>query len=459
MTDSCMARLKCRIAAGILQLSSLQVSGAASCLTTSLALVLLTSAVCSAQQAPQDSTPSPSTTLASEFFEHDFVNVFAFGRGIYDTSLPELTSRSGGEGASWGYDVGGGITLGHQLKDGSFSLSYRGDYVHYESTNYDNGTNQNLSLLFQKRLNRRWSIGANLNGGVTSYGSGFYASDSGEGATILTNPLSSQSRYASAGMNLTYQQTRRLSYTAAGQFFYSSYSYAGSISSKGGSGTASVNYRTTARTTIGGSYSHTYFAYSGSVGNTSIDSGYLTLTHLFPDHVTLSVSAGVSHADSKGTITEPVTLLLGQQLVTGFLTGPYHESTNAPSFQVSISRFVRHAMFSVTAGQGVNAGNGTFLTSKDQYANASYSMTRKLTNLSFGAGYTRLRSIANTVSNKYATGNISASYGFNLVRYVSANVRYDFIHYDGLYGLKAVNENRFTFGLNFSSKSIPLTLF
>jgi hypothetical protein len=432
---------------------------AVGCLTRSLTILLLTSAACLAQQAGQD-VPQPSSTLASEFFDHDFVNVFAFGNGIYDTALPQLTTGGSSYGGSFGYDVGGGITLGHNLKEGTFSLSYKGDYRHYDSTTYSSGTNQDLSLLFVKRLSRHWSVNLQGGGGVVSYGGEFFtAQPGGVGSDVLTNPLSSQSRFASAGLSLTYEQTRRLSYTFGGSFFYNSYNYAGAINSKGGSGTASANYRTTARTTVGATYSRSYFTYSGSLGSTTIDGGFLTLSHLFPDHWTASVSAGISHSHSKGTITEPITLLLGQQLVTGFVTGPYDSSNNSPSFQLTVTRSLHHSLFSLNGGQGINAGNGTYLTAKDQYASATFSLTHRLTNFSFGGGYTRLESIANTVSSKYSSANISASYGWNLVRYVSANLRYDFLHYDNLYALRGVNESRFTFGLTFSSKSVPLTLF
>ena len=435
-----------------------ELSAAAARVIRPVAMLLAAAAAVSAQQTA-DEVVQPSTSLASQFFEHDFVNVFAFADGIYDTSLPQITSNSSREGGAFGLSAGGGITAGHNFKDGVFSLSYKGDYRHYFGNSYSNGTDQNLSILYSKRLNRRWSMGLQGGGGVVSYGGQFYGSSVGIGSPVLTNPLSSQSRFANAGVSLTYSQTRRLSYTFSGQFFLSNYNYAGAINSTGGTGTASVDYRLTARTTLGGSYGYSYFSYAGSLGSSTIENGYLTLSHQFADHWTTSLSAGVSHSHSQGTITEPVLLLLGQQLVSGFVTGPYDRSNNSPSFQVTVGRSMRRSMFSVSGGQGINAGNGTFLTSRSQFVGATYSITRRLTNLSFGASYNRLSSIANTVNTTYSTANASASYGFNIVRYVSANLRFDFIHYDNLYQLQGINENRFTFGLTFSSKSIPLTLF
>ena len=421
-------------------------------------ILLMTAALATAQNVP-DAAPQPSTTFASQFFEHDFVNVFAFGNGLYDSSLPQVSAAGSRYGSALGYDVGGGLTVGHGLKDGTFSLSYKGDYRRYEKSSYSNGINQNLSLLFSTRLSRQWSVLLQTGGGVVSYGGQIYSESSSSGTNVLTNPLSSQSRFANAGITLTYQQTKRLSYSFGGQGFYNNYNYAGAVSSVGGTGTASLNYRTTARTTFGGSYSHSYFVYAGSTGTTNIDSGFLTLQHTFSDHWFASVSGGVSRSHAKGVISEPVTFLLGQQLVTGYIVGPYNRTSLSPNYQGSLTRNIRHAFITVSGGQGVNAGNGTLFTSKNQYGGVTYSATHRLTNFSFGGNYSRLTSLSNTTSLRYTSATASASYGFPIFHYVSGNLRYDFIHYDNLYGLAGVNENRVSLGISFSSKSIPLTLF
>jgi hypothetical protein len=107
----------------------------------------------------------------------------------------------------------------------------------------------------------------------------------------------------------------------------------------------------------------------------------------------------------------------------------------------------------------VLAGNGTFLTSRNQFLNGTYSYSRRRDNISFGVGYFRLESIANNVSQSYSSSNLSISYGRTLRRYLAANFRYDYLHYGGLYSFSSLNESRFTFGLSLSSKSIPMTLF
>lgn len=428
-----------------------------------VAVLLLAAATVAAQQAPStadDNEPrSTSVTLASQFFDHDFVNYFLFANGIYDTRIPVLQGSQSGTSGSFGYDVGGGVSAYHEFHDGAFSLSYRGDYRNYVSSSYGSGTDQNLTLGFSKRLSRHWSLSSTVAGGILEYGGGSYSVTPSAASSVISNPFSTQTRFADVSLSLAYQQTRRLSYIFGGNFYLNNYNYAGSINSIGGSGSASILYRLTARTSLAGTYSRTYYSYSKGVGQTTLDGLSVTLTHQFQDHWQASLSVGADRSHTSGIITIPVAILFGQQIVTGYETGPYDRVSYTPSVQATVTRYLRHSSLSFSGGQGVLPGNGTFLTSRDQFANATYSYSTRRSNISGGGGYFRLESIANNVSQSYSTANLSVSYGYTLRRYLSANVRYDYIHYGGLFSYGSLNESRFSFGLSLSSKSIPMTLF
>jgi hypothetical protein len=426
-----------------------------------LALLCLAAATLAAQDSSSDSDNDYGTrrvTAASQFFDHDFVNVFAFANGIWDSRVPVLTNQSGyGSGVGW--EAGAGIELSHQFKDGGITLSYQGSYRDYPSSTFHGGTQQSLALAYSKRLNKRWTFGSSVSGGILSYGSSYYGA-SALGTSISTNPFSSESRFLDAGVSMTYTQSRRLSYVFSASYFLTNYSYAGSFSSYGVSGSGAVYYRLTARTTIGGSYSHTYYVYSQSAGRSNIDTGSLTLSHRFPDHWQLDLSGGVSKVHSQGTISELVSLIFDGQTVTGYLTGPYNRNIYSPSYQGYLTRGYRRSSFALGGGQNVAAGNGTFLASRSQFGTAIYSISGPhRSSLGFGVSYIRLSSLANSVSQSYSTFGASASYGINLIRYLNANARYDFLHYDGLFSYSGLNESRISVGLSLSSKSVPITLF
>lgn len=429
-----------------------------------IAIFFLCISAVAAQQAPSaddqsrdnEVRPNP-VTLSGQFFDHDFVNYFVFGNGIYDTRVPVLQSSQTSGG--FGYEVGGGVTAAHRFRDGNFSISYRGDYRGYFNSGYNRGTDQSLLLSYDKRLGRRWVFSTSASGGILQYGGGFYSATPSPGNSVVANPFSAQTRFVYASVSFSYQQTRRLSYVFGGNFNLNNYNYAGALGSVGGSGSVSLLYRTTVRTTVGGTYSRTYYKYTQGAGQTTIDGYSLTVSHTFRDHWLATINAGVSRVHSSGTITVPLAALFGGQLVNGFVTGPYDRVSLTPSFQGSLTRGWRHASASVSAGQGILPGNGTFLTSRNQFLNGVYSYSTRRSNISFGGGYFRLESISNTVSQSYSSGTMTVSYGYTIRPHLAANLRYDYIHYGGLGTFTTINESRFSFGLSLSSKSIPLTLF
>jgi hypothetical protein len=281
----------------------------------------------------------------------------------------------------------------------------------------------------------------------------------GVGSPVSPNPLSPETRYIQAAVNLTYQQTRRLSYVFGGSYFLNNYNYANAIGSVGVSGTASALYQLTGKTTVGATYSHSYYHYSHGAGSTSVDGVSLSLTHDFPDHWRASVSGGINRADTQGVLTIPVSVVLGQQVVQGYETGPYQRTSYVPSFQGTLTRFFQHSSASFSGGQGVIPGNGTYLTSRDLFLNALYSMTLRRALVNAGYSFFHLTSIANVITSSYTTSSFNVSYGYTLRQHLSANVGYSFIHYGSLFTLGNVNDNIITIGLSISTKSLPLGLY
>ena len=117
-------------------------------------------------------------------------------------------------------------------------------------------------------------------------------------------------------------------------------------------------------------------------------------------------------------------------------------------------------MLVFSAGEGLAAsGNGYFLASKNVYFSGLYSFSIRHQSIGASAYFARLTSIANSVSNGYDSGAVSAQYSRTLYRYLGAFARYDYVHYGSLAPYAGSTDNRFTFGVSFSSRMVPLTLF
>lgn len=429
----------------------------------SLALAQDTPTTSTEQNAPlQNAHDNMLTSLAGSFFQGDFFNVYAFFNGVYDSTNQTLQGNRGG-GA--GYSLGGGITGSKRFSNGSLSVNYRGDYRNYSSGFEGSGTNQYLSLAYTRRLGNRWTVSLSESAGILFYNNPFYTTLAPAGGGIQTNPFSPTTRFLQSSIYMSYRQTRRLSYTLGGSFFLNRYNYPGSIGTTGGIFSASASYTLTARTTVGGTYSHDNFYFQKSFGDTNIDGGYADVSHIFGRDWRVSVSAGVTRAHTQGVINLPVNFILGgaqpgAPAISGYIQERYNTVSFVPTVQGSLTHQLGQFSLTASAGRGVNPGNGTYLTSTHTYIGGSVS--RKVGRQAIVTGntyYSRITSIANQVSGAYTQNYTTIGYSRVLFPHVSAYASYSYDRYGSLLSYSSSADNRFIGGISFSSKSIPFTLF
>jgi hypothetical protein len=410
---------------------------------------------------PVDTTDeSTMTGLASQFFQRNFLNLYAFANAVYQTTPLVYGSQNTG---SFGFQIGGGIDLLHQFETGTVSLGYRGTYSDYAGTNYENGTNQSLIFLATKRLSPRWSFSVTANAGISLYGGQYYGPEATGYSTPVTNPFSPETRFLEAGLVLSYRQTRRLSYSAIGSFFLSRYTGLYGVGTTGGIGAISASYLLNARTSLSGTYSHDAFYYQQNVGNTSVDSVFATLSHRFTRRTRVTLSGGVAHAGGSGRAGIPVKVIVdGQTYIVNTIV-PFTESSWIPSFEGSVYHNVGRFVVSANGGQTITPGNGVLLASRDLFVNGYISRTWRSSNLSAGGGYMHIVSVSNSIRNAltgtYDSANLNVTYGHRLRRYLSAQAGFSYFLNGSIGKFGGISESRYFVGLTFSTKGIPLTLF
>ncbi len=420
----------------------------------------------SAQQAPMQPSVFNPVSFAEQFLEHNYFNVYGYANGVFDSYAPVVqTNGQTVNNGGFGYSVGGGLSGYRAFKDGFFSVGYSGDWRDYLSYLYGSGTDQNLSMSYLKRINRRWTFNAGVSGGIYYYGTSQNSYQPSGNTFVQSNPFSTEVKFLGGGVTLSYRQTRRLSYVVSGNMFLQRFNFPGSIGSTGGSGTGSILYQATPRLTVGGSYSHSYYGYQLNAGNAVVDGYYGNVSYAFPNHWFVNASAGVNHSDSVGVASLPVSLIIqtpnGPETVGGYVLGRFDSKANLPAFSATVTHVYRRSSFSVSGGQAIVSGNGYYLASNSQFFSGYFSRTirSKRANISAGANYNRYHSEANNIAADYSTVSFGGSYGYNIFQHVNANFRYDFIRYGNLAPYSAVSDNRLSFGFSFSSQRIPLTFY
>lgn len=434
----------------------------------SFLLLLLFASALAAQQSssnpppetgtPVDTMSNPVTLVQPLEGGRNFFNFSVFANGVYDVNAFQAAGSPSTGG--WGVDLGGGVTGFHEFRTGSVALSYRGGYRDYQSNLLPSGSDQNLSFQFQKVLTRRWSIVYGQSAGIYLYGGTYFALQPTQTNFIQTNPFTTETRFLSSSISLIHQQTRRLSYSVEGSFFLSRYNNNTAIGDTGASGAGSIYYRFSRRTTVSGTFSHTYVHYQRGVGMSDFDSGFVTISRDLAAHWHAGVSGGFTRAHSSGTAVIPVPISLFGLIFNAYLIEPYNLVSYLPYYQGTLSHSGHWTQFSISGGENATPGNGFFLASRNIGVSGFYSYPfSRTTNLSFGGGYSRLSSVSNTVATAYSTASFSASLGRNLTRHIGVNLRYDFINYASFAGFSGRSDNRFSFGVVCNSKNVPITLF
>ena len=408
-------------------------------------------------QTPADTTSNPVTLVQPYEAKHDYVNFYAFVNGIVDTTGFAAGSVTDQAGA--GIEGGGGVSAYHQYARGDLSLSYRGDYRSYFASGYPNGTDQSLNFLYRRLLSKRWTFAIGENAGIFNNRGTYAFTTPTQAQVVQINPFSNETRFAGTTLTLSYQQTKRLSYDFTGSWFLQRYNYSFGGGSSDLTGSGSVLYRLTRRTTVSGTYSHSYFAYQGNRGTSDVDNVYLTLSHEFATRWKAGVSGGFTRSSSDGTAFVPVIVTIGGQQELAYVLAPYNQSAILPYYQGTLAKTWRHSVFSATGGQSVTPGNGLYLASRTLGISGIYSLTMRRSNFSVGGNYAKLTTLASPISGGYRTGALNASYAYNVLRHLGVNLRYDYIQYGTIGTLSNRSDSRFTFGLYFSSKEIPIGLF
>ncbi|MBV9083991.1 MAG: hypothetical protein JOZ62_15035 [Acidobacteriaceae bacterium] len=397
---------------------------------------------------PVDTSTNPITLVTPFEGGRNFFNYYAFLNGVFERGTSGINTT--------GVELGGGVSAFRQWASANLALSYRGGYRAYTGS-YSSGTDQDLSLLYFKRLGRRWTLTLGENAGILLYGGVYYGQNPTLTNTIQTNPFANETKFAASSVVLTYQQSRRLSYAVTGAWYLSRYNVSQLPGSTSLDATGSIFYRITRRTTISGTYGRSYYQFQRGIGTSDIDSIYLTVSHQFGNRWNVGVSGGISRADSSGIAAFPFQLFPG--LAPIYIVGAYHTKSTLPYFQAFASRNWRRSSITFGGGESITPGNGFVLTSRNIGLNGLYSYNLGRSNVSAGGYYSRLSSLSNAVATTAISSALDVSWASNIFRHIGVNARYDYIHYGALGSYGGTNDNRLSFGLYYSSRSIPIGLF
>jgi hypothetical protein len=387
--------------------------------------------------------------------------------GIYDSSVAPVAIDSKGnlitlKGLA-GIEGSLGLYGTHMWRTSMLGVDYHGLFREYNGASYQDGVDQTLNLGFTWQKSRRLIYKASLVGGILSNslgGLGIAPSITSANTVIVPDTLlfDSRSYYVQGGIDVTWVQSARTSYTFGGQGFDVIRQASELVGVEGWNARGTMEHRVSKRTSIGVTYQRQHFEFPKAFGQADINTAELFLGTSFGRNWSFSVRAGAFQSEVKGlqsvALSPVVAALLGQS--TGIQA--FYQQNIFPSGSISLIRKFKSSNLNFYYGRTVVPGNGVYLTSKSDSggANYSYSGIRKV-NLSLSGGYNTLDSLGQGIQ-PYKTYNFGGGITYTLPYSLHAVARYEFRDSQIEEFVYKHTGYRATVGLSFSPGKVPLSL-
>ena len=204
------------------------------------------------------------------------------------------------------------------------------------------------------------------------------------------------------------------------------------------------------------SYQHSHYDFPKAFGQSDINSFTGIWATQLSRSWTVSLQGGAYQAEVEGLRQVAVDPVIAALLGVTSAVQTFYQKSIFPQWSVGLDRHFQHADLSFGYSQGVSAGNGVYLTSRQDSgsANFSYTATRKWS-FNVNGGYTRLNGIGQNLQ-PYSgfTGGAGATYAITNPIHLVAE--YDARRQEIVDAAFRQVSYRASIGISFSPGDIPL---
>ncbi len=388
---------------------------------------------------------------------------FVNATGIYDSGLLPYSVDGNGNlvtvNGLWGTEVAAGAYGVHNFRHARLGLDYRGTYRHYSQKTFYDGTDHTLALGYTYQKSRRLIFDMRQVAGSVTQATSFGAYLPAVTDAVVT-PASllfdNRVDFLQSSMDVNYLKSDRTTLTFGGEWFGEWRKAPGLIGMQGYDLHGAIRHRLTQRTTIGVNYQHAHYDFPKAFGQSDINSFTGTWATQLSRSWTLHLQGGAYQAEVEGLQRVAVDPAIAALLGVTTTVQTFYQKSIFPQWNVGLNRHFQHASLSFGYSRGVTAGNGVYLTSRQDSGNAAFSYTgvRKWS-FSVNGGYNRLDGIGQNI-NPYSgfTGGTSATY--TITNPIHLIVAYYARHQEIVDAAFRQDSYRASIGISFSPGDIPL---
>jgi hypothetical protein len=384
--------------------------------------------------------------------------------GVYDTNLQPLTTDAHGNlihvGQLFGVAANAGAYGAHHWQHAQLAINYTGDYRYYpENQTYD-GTDQALTLGMTVQYSSRIVLDLKVAGATLSQGTGAVANVAAAGGSVPAAQLfDSRSSYVDVTGMMTVLQSARTSYSFGGGASGYYYDESGLSDSSGYHATGSMNHRISLSTAIGAIYTYSKINATGGSFSSQTQTAAGQYFGNFGRFWSLNVTAGITISQVHQLVAVQLDPLLANIFGVPSVVLPFDTRTLYPSGKAALTRQFQRASLNISYERSVGAGNGFYLSTRNETAGGGISYTGiQKWNFGIDGSYrssVNLGQVAGVVTS-YGAG---AGATYSIGRFTHISARFDVNHYDfGATSAYNRTAQRGTIGILFSPGNIPLSL-
>ncbi len=390
----------------------------------------------------------------------DTIQPFVSVNRVYGTglggSLLALPS-----GLQSGLELGFGLRGMHSWRRMTLQLEYSGSYRDYSGQTVANGLNQFFTATLVSQLRRHLTLSIRQTGGILKQDLGsmllqpaFLESSS----TLAANePFSNGLKLIDSIATVTYQKTRRLSFSGSIEGSLLRQDSLALIGTNSASITGDATYRLSNRASIGADYGFNHFSYT-TFGSADIQHVAMDYSWRATKSIDIALQAGLNHGTTLALALAPLDPSIAAILGTGTGIQIDQRSINSPLLNARVTKKWRRASTNLSYLRGISPGNGLVLTSQQQAitAGVQYSFTNRWS-LSMQAGRTSMAQLASVQS--YNATNFGTSFSRLLRPGLQAVGRFSVLPL-GTTALQGLNRTyyRAEFGFIFTPSQVPVSL-
>jgi hypothetical protein len=386
--------------------------------------------------------------------------------GVYDSGLAALTTNAQGNqinvGAAYGVETGFGVIASRKWKRDQLNLEYKGAYRQYSLSNVAQGLDQFLNLAYSRQLSPRLLLDLKDTAGTVSLANGAFSYLPLSNTDLFAIPANElfdiRTNFVQSRVDLTWQQTARLSFGVGGEGFVVRRSSLALAGLDGYDARANVAYRLTSRQTLSGDYNYIHYDFQRAFGDSKLQSASLGYSVGLSRKWDLSLRAGAIRIDSLGITQVSIDPAIAEIVGQSFADVTYARVVYAPLEEARLMRHFDRSSLTLDYSVGATPGNGVYLTSRQTAGTARYSYTgyRRWT-FALNSGYSELSAVGQTLG-KYTNLQGGTGVTYKVGRETNIQFRYDYRHYTTQNTIYEKDSSRVSLGLAFSPGERPLAI-